>query len=147
MTEYQKLAEELYHKYRNMIRNFAWRYSLCGTLDFYELEAQGNLIFMETLNKYNEQRAMFSTYLYLNLDRDMSKYIKRQYRESWPVIESSQPVYDNFVDNVCHKDIKSRLSRETTGILDDLANGLTIYKNSRRLNHKSIKELRTLIEQ
>lgn len=77
---------DMYLKYQRMIDDFAWKYSTYGFCDFDEMRSYGNYVFVETIRKYDNKKASFSTYLYINLNRRLKRYFDRQARESWPVI-------------------------------------------------------------
>lgn len=52
-----------------MIDKKAWEVSKKTGVEFEELQAQGALIYMYILNKYDISKSSFSTYLYLGLNR------------------------------------------------------------------------------
>ena len=66
-----------YRTYKNLIRKHAWRLSKKYNYDFDELYSEGCLIFTQTIKKYNEQKAKFSTYLYKSLYFGLRDYIKK----------------------------------------------------------------------
>lgn len=67
---------EHYKKYQNLLRDRAWYYSKKYNFDYQELLAEANLIYVETLKKYNSEKGKFSTYLYSCL-KNLSCYILR----------------------------------------------------------------------
>jgi RNA polymerase sigma factor (sigma-70 family) len=78
-------AEEMFRKYMNLIRKYAWKFvKRCRlqTVDFEELLSNGYLIFLRVLENYDETKGAFSTYLYANL----LGMIELWYRENKDVI-------------------------------------------------------------
>lgn len=74
------MPEQLFAKHQDQIRDRAWRYAQKWNADFKELEAQGYLIFMEALERYNpDQGAAFSTYLHHRL-RGLGDFCRREDR-------------------------------------------------------------------
>jgi DNA-directed RNA polymerase specialized sigma subunit len=43
-----------YKKYKNTIRNVAWKISKKYNYDYEELESEGNVIFVEAINRYKK---------------------------------------------------------------------------------------------
>jgi hypothetical protein len=136
----------LYKQYKNMIKSIARKYSSGGMLDYYEVEGQGNLIFVETLRKYNEHKAKFSTYLYVRLDKGLMKYMARNIKNSWAVLDENHSYHHDFEDRVCFNESCNTLSKDTRDIINDIINDITIYKNSPRLKDRNINEIRQLVE-
>lgn len=68
MAAREEYAAAMFHKYRNMIRKKAWKvakayYLQNLELTFKELCSDGYLIFLQTLEMYDETQGSFSTYL------------------------------------------------------------------------------------
>lgn len=63
------MKEIKFENYVNMIDKRAWEVSKKTGVDFEELQAQGALIYLYVLNKYDISKASFSTFLYLALGR------------------------------------------------------------------------------
>lgn len=61
-------VEQLFLKHRNLIRKRAWVYAQTYKVEFEELEAQGYLIFLESLDKFDDTKAAFGTFLYWKLN-------------------------------------------------------------------------------
>jgi hypothetical protein len=135
---------ELYHQFRPMIRSFSRKYS--GLIDPDEIEAQGNLIFIETIIRYDEHQARFSTYLYHRLDRKLQKFAMRQQRNEWPVIASDISYDDRFIDRILFQDICDRLTMESRDIANDILSGKRHYRNSRSFRNSIIAEFRQMLE-
>jgi hypothetical protein len=69
-----------FEKYVDLIRKRAHEYSEKYNIDYSEMESQGFLIYCECLEKYDPDKAKFTTYLYIQLNRlnDFAKTYKRQ---------------------------------------------------------------------
>jgi len=63
--------------YVNMVRSRAHYYSKCYGMDYADVEAQGFLIYCETLQDYNPLVALFSTYLHRRLSGRLNDYCKK----------------------------------------------------------------------
>lgn len=74
------MKNSLFEKYVDLIRKRAHEYSKKHNIDYSEMESQGFLIYCECLEKYDPDKAKFTTYLYIQLNRlnDFAKTYKRQ---------------------------------------------------------------------
>lgn len=80
----QKQIERLFIKHKNQINKAAWELTKKYQLEFEEVQAQGNLIFVESCYKWNPHKAAFSTYLADRLYTKLYSFFikKRQTTES-----------------------------------------------------------------
>lgn len=69
-------GNEHFIKYQPMIRKAAWKASKLWGIEYQDMEAQGYLIYTETLERYNSDKSKFSTFLYSRL-RTLNDYGKR----------------------------------------------------------------------
>lgn len=69
-----------FEKYVDLIRKRAHQYSEKYGIDYSEMESQGFLIYCEYLEEYDVDKAKFTTYLYIQLNRlnDYAKTYRRQ---------------------------------------------------------------------
>lgn len=69
-----------FEKYVDLIRKRAHEYSEKYNIDYSEMESQGFLIYCECLEKFNPDKAKFTTYLYIQLNRlrDFARIYNRQ---------------------------------------------------------------------
>lgn len=69
-----------FEKYVDLIRKRAHEYSEKYNIDYSEMESQGFLIYCECLEKYDPEKAKFTTYLYIQLNRlnDFARTYNRQ---------------------------------------------------------------------
>jgi hypothetical protein len=91
---------KLLQKYQNMIRSAAWGAAKAWGLDFDDVESQGYLVFMEALERYEEGRASFSTFLFNRL-KTLNDYCEREVRlkgKSIPILEEA-PDSLSYVDD------------------------------------------------
>jgi len=65
----EKNKETSFEKFTNMIDKKAWEVSKSTGVEFEELQAQGALIYLYCLNKFDVSKASFSTFLCLSLNR------------------------------------------------------------------------------
>ncbi len=128
------MPEQLFAKHRNQIRDRAWRYAQKWNADFEELEAQGYLIFVEALERYDpDQGAAFSTYLHHRL-RGLNDFCRREARlgyRVWPFEfneESGDPgPHDPFFIRFCEilelREAQTQLSPDARVMLRWLLDG------------------------
>lgn len=88
-----------FEKYVDLIRKRAHEYSEKYNIDYSEMESQGFLIYCECLEKYDPEKAKFTTYLYVQLNRlnDFAKTYKRQkglYLQDYFNPDSNQDIED-----------------------------------------------------
>ena len=69
-----------FEKYVDLIRKRAHEYSEKYNIDYSEMESQGFLIYCNCLEKYDPDKAKFTTYLYIQLNRlnDFARTYNRQ---------------------------------------------------------------------
>ena len=69
-----------FEKYVDLIRKRAHEYSEKYNIDYSEMESQGFLIYCNCLEKYDPEKAKFTTYLYIQLNRlnDFARTYNRQ---------------------------------------------------------------------
>lgn len=68
-----------YKKYVRMINSISARFAKMYKIDFDEIKAEANLIFCESVNRYDENKgAVFSTYLYSQLNIRIWSYCEKE---------------------------------------------------------------------
>jgi DNA-directed RNA polymerase specialized sigma24 family protein len=80
----QKQIEQLFIKHQKQINKAAWELTQKYQLEFEEVQAQGNLIFVESCYKWNPHKASFSTYLTDRLHKKLYTFfvVKQQQTDS-----------------------------------------------------------------
>lgn len=88
-----------FEKYVDLIRKRAHEYSEKYNIDYSEMESQGFLIYCECLEKYDPEKAKFTTYLYIQLNRlnDFAKTYKRQ--EGFYLQDYFNPDYSQDIED------------------------------------------------
>ena len=78
------MKEISFEKFTKMIDKKAWEVSKKTGVDFEELQAQGALIYLYALNKYDVSKASFSTFLGLALNRlyEFAYYFRDRNRDN-----------------------------------------------------------------
>jgi len=84
ITEEYSLKQ--FNQFLPMIEKATWHYSRKYRLDRNELQGQGYLIFCEALERFDEKKASFSTYLFNELSR-LNIYCKEEYRHKYKDIQ------------------------------------------------------------
>ena len=72
-----------YNSYKRLIAKRAWAWTQRTGLEFEELVAEGNLIFVQASNSYDPEKGMFSTYLWWQLEnryKAMINYHNQSFR-------------------------------------------------------------------
>ena len=84
MNMEQKQIEQLFIKHQKQINKAAWELTQKYQLEFEEVQAQGNLIFVESCYKWNPHKASFSTYLTDRLHKKLYTFfvVKQQQTDS-----------------------------------------------------------------
>jgi RNA polymerase sigma factor (sigma-70 family) len=80
-------ADKMYTEYQDLINKRAWSWHRTSGVPFEDLQAQGNLIFCEALECFDEDQSSFSTWLTLRLNQKLYIYIRylivRKQRETY----------------------------------------------------------------
>jgi hypothetical protein len=103
-------AEIVFFNYKPMIEKSAWHYHRIYGLEFVDIQAQGYLIFCEALNKFDYDKASFSTYLFNELKR-LNHYCREQYIRKY---KSVQRIKHNHIRGYGHNIFINRLYVEET---------------------------------
>jgi RNA polymerase sigma factor (sigma-70 family) len=69
--------QQLFETNENLIYNRAWHYSKKYDIDFQELKSEGYKIFCEAIERFEEKRSKFSTFLFHRL-RTIEDYCQRE---------------------------------------------------------------------
>lgn len=119
--ERSELAVELFHRYEPMLNHAAWvaKYKF-KWMEFDELQAQAYLIFMEALEKWDPDKASFSTFLYSRLRtiNDYCVYLMRRYcvnYEKTPQVHAD--AYDVFETVLEEMEVAVELSDDARDVL------------------------------
>lgn len=124
---------EHYKKYENLLKNRAWFYSKKYNFDYHELLAEANLIYVEALKRYDNEKGKFSTYLYSCL-KNLSCYILRVRRHmkfnikilpiSKQLLEIEDKEFNRFEQVVEFYDyVYTELSKDAQKILEHILHG------------------------
>jgi RNA polymerase sigma factor (sigma-70 family) len=71
-------AAELYAEFSDMIAERAWSFHRTYShITVEELIAEGNLIFVEAVESFDENQSTFSTWLYILLNQRLAKYARK----------------------------------------------------------------------
>lgn len=70
-------VDQTFSSHRNLIRKRAFHYHKTSSIPFEECEAEGNLIFCKAVSLYDEERAKFSTFLYMRLNQGFIQFIQK----------------------------------------------------------------------
>ena len=119
-------SEQLYLEVRPMIGYWSWHYHRLTGIEHDELMAQGNLIYCECYDKYDEDRgAAFSSYLYSALDHGLSNWCRDRQRQVNElngvvdqIIDHHHARSDRFVERLLIHEAVSQLSEEAKQVLD-----------------------------
>lgn len=82
--------ESYYYSHQKLIASVAWKMSAAYPVEIDELISQGNLIFMETLHRYQKDRAKFSTFLTQNLYQHLTEFCQQE--TNWAVASDSSDI-------------------------------------------------------
>lgn len=117
--------ESLFKQYKPMIHKEAWKLAKKYNLDVHDISSRGYELFMKTVERYDESKANFSTYLFHNL-HDLENYCKRQFRknkkfESLEAMDCSSFLdFRTFQDTVIRLEATLPLSPQAKSILEFL---------------------------
>jgi hypothetical protein len=112
---------ELFNQFRPMVEGFVWRaYKRYRVFEKEELQSEAYLFFCEIAEKYDPQRASFSTYLFRGLKDKINNYCKVQYKRYHYLIDAQWPEksFDRFIETMESIDDKISLSNDAKTILD-----------------------------
>ncbi len=118
--------EYLYLAHRKTIQKMAWKFSRKTGIEFDEMEAEGNLIFMEAVQTWKAEKSSFNTWLTIQLNR-----LNKSYK-----IEES---YGLFFDMYGKEDVYFHFSRDAEFIQQNLDKILyDPEKQKKRITQKAI---------
>jgi hypothetical protein len=137
MTEKEK--EKLFLQNRGMIKAMARKVSKTSNVEVEELEAQGNLIFCECLEKYDNQKGSFEKF-FNSYIWGLYKYVRKkaeeeQNQEGLEFIDFKKHYSDPDIFDVCMND----LSRDAKMLVDTVLYGMK-ENPERRINKTIIRD-------
>ena len=112
--------KRLYEENVGIIRSIAHSVSTSTGIDYYDLESEGNFVFMKCLKNWREEKGVkFSTYLSKTLSLDLYKFVqkerKREKRESEAIEISSK---EDFERDMLARITLDSLSRDARMCID-----------------------------
>lgn len=124
-----------FDKFVDLIRKRAWEYSKKYNIEYSEMESQGYLIYCECLEKFDNTKSSFSTYLFIQLNR-LGDFAKTYARQKGELIEDYFSVEDEEIN------IEDSIeSRESSLNLSEL-----IIEASKNLSSDCIEILKWIVE-
>jgi len=119
--------------YKNMIRKVSFYFSNKYKVEYEDVEAQAYLIFCETLEKYDNTKSSFSTYLYTRLNGYLNLYLKKNINNDYEYIdEGKDKIFDKFCKILEFYDqINTELSEDVKKVLDYILNNQRRKKASK----------------
>lgn len=133
MDKIMKTTE--FDKFVDLIRKRAWEYSKKWGIEYSEMESQGYLIYCECLEKFDSNKARFSTYLYTELNRlgDFARTYNRQ---------KGELIQDYFIVEDEEIDVQEQLeSRESSLSLSNL-----LFEAKNILSEDSMEILKWIVQ-
>jgi len=105
-------ATKLYRENEKMIRSMAGKVSRITGIEKDEVEAQGNLIFCECLQRYEENRGDFSKYLSTSLHFGLYKFAKceAEISDNFIVRSDEEMVFGNGMESKIDTQIREKLT-------------------------------------
>lgn len=73
---------ETYSDVQNLINKIAWRFYNRYGGDFYEWQAEANLVFIHVYNSYKKNKGAFSTWLYIHVWGGLLDYSKALHKQN-----------------------------------------------------------------
>lgn len=116
--------ETYFEQYQPMICWYAYKVARKYSVDQEDVVAQGYLLFVEALKRFDETKAKFSTYLYHNL-RMLNDYCSEKRRKTSLDSSASEMIldefwysdYDTFESTLSKMDAISKLSEDSQKVL------------------------------
>ena len=97
-----------FKNHKKLIQKIAHKYSRSTGIEFEELEAEGNKIFVEAYLAYTPERSKFSTFLYCWLQNGLTNYTDHQRSISQHEAGSFEDLMDSAIGNPAKQKIFSR---------------------------------------
>lgn len=125
---------ENYADYKNLILKLSWSWSMTSNLSQEDLFSEGNLIFVKCQENFDDEKAKFSTFLYLCISRHFKQMVERQNKVEKNTTKSvdcnEDPDSENYIcvseenpeDRIASKDSYEKLSKEAKDVIDIVLN-------------------------
>ncbi len=127
----------IFDKYSILVNKLAFEFykkSKMYGVDFDDLKQEGFVAISKAIHEYDGKSALFYTYVYVCVKREMEKYLKTFFRIKHKslneAISLSDPIINDNINNLCFEDVlASSYDVEENVLYSDILQKIYLHKN------------------
>jgi len=130
---------ETYADMERLICKIVWRLTNAYNADFEEVRSEANLIFLNAMKTYDEEKGALSTHLTCQITRRLQTYLHNQKKQTAVYLVSLFEDIEDPTSNLSMIDILDEVGEDAKTLIDLVLETPVDFMNSIRPNAKNFK--------